>query len=180
MSPGDATVLRNVPVTSVCRTLVDLAAVAGRREVERALNEAEVRDLARVRELPAFLARCPRRPGTATLRSIVAGQRLGITRSELEDLFVAFVDDAGLPRPLLNQRIRVNGRDIEVDCLWPGRRVIVELDGQAAHRTARAFENDRARDRALTAAGWRPVRVTWRQLMNDRLRLGADLRAVLG
>jgi very-short-patch-repair endonuclease len=55
---------------------------------------------------------------------------------------------------------------------------MVELDGFATDGTGQAFERDRARDRALQAAGWRVIRVTWRQLHEDRL-LARDLKAVL-
>jgi len=57
--------------------------------------------------------------------------------------------------------------------------LIVELDGRAAHATTRAFERDRERDRMLQAAGWRVVRVTWRQLHDQPARIAADLRALL-
>jgi very-short-patch-repair endonuclease len=66
----------------------------------------------------------------------------------------------------------------EIDCLWRAPRVIVELDGRAAHDTARAFERDRAKDRRLTVAGWRPARVTWRQLASDEAELARDLVAL--
>jgi very-short-patch-repair endonuclease len=59
------------------------------------------------------------------------------------------------------------------------RRVVIELDGHASHGTRLAFERDRERDRILTAAGWRVVRVTWRQLHDDAERLAADLRRLV-
>jgi very-short-patch-repair endonuclease len=67
----------------------------------------------------------------------------------------------------------------EVDCLWPDQRLIVELDGRATHVTARAFESDRARDAALTAAGYRVIRVTWRRLHGGQQRLAAQLATML-
>ncbi len=53
------------------------------------------------------------------------------------------------------------------------------LDGRAVHATGAAFERDRARDRALQVAGWRPVRVTWRQLAGESPALEADFRVLL-
>ncbi|MDX6697057.1 MAG: hypothetical protein QOE65_454 [Solirubrobacteraceae bacterium] len=67
----------------------------------------------------------------------------------------------------------------EVDCAWPDRRVIVELDGAAHHASRTAFETDRRRDRTLQAAGWRTVRITWRQLHADADRLATDLDHLL-
>ena len=61
-----------------------------------------------------------------------------------------------------------------------GPRLVAELDSYGIHTTRRNFEADRARDRALTAAGWRVVRITWRQLHHDATTLAAQLRTLLG
>jgi very-short-patch-repair endonuclease len=98
-----------------------------------------------------------------------------VVRSELEELFQAFLIRAGLPLPQTNQRIE----GFEVDCVWPDQRLIVELDGRAVHDTFHAFEQDRVRDRVLAAAGWHVIRVTWRQLHEEPELLAADLRQLL-
>ena len=67
-----------------------------------------------------------------------------------------------------------------MDCAWPDQRLIVELDGRSVHDTADAFEEDRARDRRLEAAGWNVIRVTWRQLHDSPAELEADLGLLLG
>jgi very-short-patch-repair endonuclease len=67
----------------------------------------------------------------------------------------------------------------EVDCLWRRQQVVVELDGRDVHDTRHAFEADRARDRALQAAGYRVVRITWRQLRDEPAAVATDLRALL-
>lgn len=103
----------------------------------------------------------------------------GITRSELEERFLRFVRHWALPRPEVNASVKVRGIWFEVDCSWPEDRVVVELDGRQVHATASAFETDRARDRALAVAGWRVVRITWRQLHEEPGALAADLRALL-
>jgi very-short-patch-repair endonuclease len=69
---------------------------------------------------------------------------------------------------------------MEVDCVWPTRGLIAELDGRAIHDATDAFENDRARDRRLEAAGWHVIRVTWRQLHDEPVEVEADLRRLLG
>lgn len=180
--PADeATVLHAIPVTTVPRTLLDLATVLDRRQIERAMEEAEIRRLDDPLSLPDLLERYPRRRGTATIKAILEAGQIGstITRSELEERFLAFIESRFLPSPELNVDIEVQGRWIEADCVWHEQRVIVELDGHATHRTAAAYERDRARDRALNAAGWRVVRVTWRQLHQDADALAADLGALL-
>ena len=180
--PADEiTSLAAIPVTTVPRTLLDLATVLDRRGLERAINEAEVQRHTDPLSLPALLARYPRRRGTAAIRAILAEDRIGasVTRSELEERFLRFVTRRRLPRPELNASIAVRGGFVEADCVWRSSRVIVELDGRAVHGTARAFERDRARDRALSAAGWRVVRITWRQISEEAQDLAEDLGALL-
>jgi hypothetical protein len=170
-----------IPVTTASRTLLDLAAVLPRHQLERALQEAEVRRLGDMVSLEALLVRHPRRRGTATLRSVLASGRIGenVTRSDLEERFLAFLDRAALPRPETNSYVEIAGRLVECDCVWRLQRAIVELDGHATHGPRTAFEADRARDRALQAAGWRVVRITWRQLHREAEGVTADLRELL-
>jgi Protein of unknown function (DUF559) len=90
-----------------------------------------------------------------------------------------FLDTHGLPRPRTNARITHRAGTGEVDAAWPDHRLIVELDGYDVHTTRRSFEDDRARDRALTADGWRVVRITWRQPHRSTAPAG-ELRTLLG
>ena len=182
LPPDEITIVDGIPVTTVARTLLDLAAVVDFARLERALHEAEIRGLWDFASLRELLDRYPRRRGTVNLRAIIDAASLGVavTRSELEDRFVAFIDHVGLPRPAINACVKTSDGDrLEADCVWREQRVIVELDGHAVHATTVAYERDRARDRALTAAGWRVVRVTWRQLHREADQLEADLRTVL-
>ena len=98
-----------------------------------------------------------------------------ITRSELEDRFLAFLDDAVLPHPNVNTVIE----GLEVDFAWQEQKLVVELDGYETHGTRAAFERDRARDRALQVAGWRVLRITWRQLHARAAAVAAELRTLL-
>jgi very-short-patch-repair endonuclease len=179
--PDERNSREGIPVTSVPRTLLDLAAVLPPGDVERAFERAEVLRLHDALSLPDLLDRYPRRPGTRALRAILATRARGetITRSELEERFLSFLAGSGLPRPRVNASVSVRGRRVELDFLWPDARVVVELDGYATHGTRAAFEDDRARDRLLLASGLRPVRVTWRHLHDDAARLERDLRALL-
>jgi predicted transcriptional regulator of viral defense system len=180
--PEEITTVDGIPTTTVPRTLLDLAAILSRHRLERAVNEAEVLRLTDPLSLAALLARYPRRAGSANLRAILESADLGstTTRSELEDRFLAFLDAAVLPRPIVNANLELSAhRSVEVDCLWPEQRLVVELDGHAFHATPAAYERDRARDRALSADGWRVVRVTWRQLHLGSEALAADLRRLL-
>ena len=180
--PGDeVTVVDGIPSTTVPRTVLDLAAVVSRRQLENALNEIEVRRMTDRLSVPDLLIRYPGRPGSAVLREIFSERAAtrGVTRHELEERFACLLEGTDLPKPRRNANIAVASRFFEVDCLWPRQRLIVELDGRAVHGTVRAFERDRERDRLLVADGWRVVRVTWRQLRDDAPSVLADLRALL-
>lgn len=179
--PGDeVTHARGIPVTTVPRTLFDLAAHTPRRRVQTAIHEAEVGRLWDALTLHDLIARYPRARGTATLRSILKDRNLGerATDEQIETLFLAAVE--GLHRqPQLNRSLVINGRLYKPDAVWEAEKVMVELDGRAVHATHRNFESDRARDRALAAAGWIVIRITWRQLRDEPGAAAADLAAVL-
>jgi predicted transcriptional regulator of viral defense system len=173
--------LDGIPTTAVARTILDLAATEPRRAVERAIHEAEVHRVLDLREIAAAVNRSPHAKGVRAVRSVLAERdaRAAHTREELEERFIAFLVDERLPLPKTNVRLRVGRGWIEADCAWFEQKVIAELDGWAVHGTRRRFESDRERDRALHVAGWRPIRVTWRQLHDGRPELAADLRELL-
>lgn len=181
LAEDEVTAVRGIPVTTPARTLLDLAAVVGAQQLERAVNEAEVLRLGDAVALAELVRRHGGRRGAGALRRILEAGQVGalITRSELEDRFLGFLDAFGLPRPEVNATLPVSGGPVEADCVWRGPRLVVELDGYATHAPRHAFERDRARDRALLAAGWRVARVTWRQLAADPRALAAELRALL-
>jgi hypothetical protein len=182
LPPDEITTHRDIPVTSVPRTLFDLAAVFSVDVVEHALRESERLRLYDALSLEDLLARYPRRRGNKAIRECLRRRRelpVGVSREELEARFLAFLDRFGIPRPRLNAWLTLGSRRYQVDCLWPGQRLIVELDGWGTHGTRSAFEGDRDRDRRLTAAGYRGTRVTWRQLHEIPAEIAADLRASL-
>jgi very-short-patch-repair endonuclease len=174
------TVENGIPVTTVPRTMLDLATMLEVRQLERAWNEMEVRGLTDALSVPDLLARHPGRRGVAKLRALLAtDEPEGITRNDFEEAFVALLDRHGLPRGRMNADLAVRGRFFEVDCLWERERLAVELDGGGAHRTRRAFQDDRLRDRILLAEGWRTSRITWHQLRDEPQEIVADLRRAL-
>ncbi len=170
---------RGIPVTSVPRTIFDLAATRSEREVERAWNETEVRGCTDPLSVLDLVERYPGRRGSVLLTRMAGGRALGITRSELEEAFLALIDRFGLPRPRLNAHLAVRGRFFEIDCLWEDRRLAVELDGRAAHRTARAFNHDPERDRILTSEGYTTARITWDHIHRTPTEVADDLRRIL-
>lgn len=177
----EITCLDGIPVTSAPRTVLDVAALATTHQMEKALNEMQVRGITDKLSIADLLERYPRKRGTAKLKALLADETAvrGVTRKELEERFAALLDRTDLPRPRLNADVAVRGHFFEADCLWAEQRVIVELDGRAAHGTDRAFEKDRERDRLLASEGWHVIRITWRQLRDDASAVIADLRRLL-
>jgi very-short-patch-repair endonuclease len=151
-----------IRVTSPARTLLDLAAVTDQRELARALNEAQVLRLVTPRELAEVTGRG--RPGAKALRAALQAQfEPRFTRSEAEAAFLDLIRDAGYPAPEANVRIL----GVEVDFLWRAEKLVVEVDGFAFHSSRQAFERDRRRDARLQAAGFRVVRFTYRQIVDE-------------
>jgi very-short-patch-repair endonuclease len=111
------------------------------------------------------------------LRALAAEERgEGYKRSTAERLLRELVADAKLPMPAFNAQLLGSERD----CVWREERVVVEVDGWEFHRNRRAFEQDRARDAALVAAGYVVIRVTWRQLTRQPLRVVVQISSTLG
>ena len=179
--PADEVTTREgVPVTALCRTLLDIAAEEGASALSRAIREADYRRLTDRYPLAELIARHPGSRGTAiAARVLVAEGPVGHTESELEEAFVGFLRARAIPLPQLNVPLALGARRIRVDCLWSAERVVVELDGRRAHDTDERFETDRARDLVLLSHDYAPARVTWRRLHGDADGLERDLRNLL-
>jgi very-short-patch-repair endonuclease len=183
LAPDETTTHHGIPVTTPARTLLDLAALLDEHRLARAAERAEALRLTSPTSLATLVSRYPGRPGTPALRRLIELDRIQATtsRSKLERRFLSLLEAQGLPRPLVNEEIRLDETTkVEPDFTWRGHRLIVELDGYETHATRAAFERDRARDRALHAQGWRVLRITWRQLHDDAQTIATELRAVLG
>ncbi|MBN1530634.1 MAG: type IV toxin-antitoxin system AbiEi family antitoxin domain-containing protein, partial [Thermoleophilaceae bacterium] len=167
--------VRQLPVIPVERALLHLAATAPRRVLLRALADADYRRLVQPPALEAALGRG--RPGSAALRSALAEHlpELAATRSVLEERFLFLCRHHRIPTPEVNVHV---GRFL-VDALWRVERVVVELDGHAAHDAAAAVERDRARELELRAEGFAALRYTWRQVTQGPERVAKDLAAAL-
>lgn len=171
------TVQNRIPVTTPSRTILDLATALSTTRLARAVEKADRHGLLDVTELTRLCEATRGRKGTGRLRSVLAHHHpLPETRSELERRFLRLCDRARLPKPSVN--VPVEG--LEVDCLWPAQRVVIELDGYEFHRGRAAFERDRRRDATLQLAGYRVLRVTHRRLVEDVGSVVAELRTLLG
>ncbi|MGH2979609.1 MAG: endonuclease domain-containing protein [Solirubrobacterales bacterium] len=172
----DRAVEQGIPVTSVARTLLDLAEVVRARQLARAVEQAERLELFDLHAVQRLIDRSHGRRGLRRLNRALRDYRpLPFTRSELERRFLEQCHDAGPPQPSANMFIAGG----EVDVVWPPQRLVVELDGYEFHRTRRSFEEDRLRDARLQRAGDRVLRITHRQLTGQPEETIATVRALL-
>jgi very-short-patch-repair endonuclease len=165
LQPGDMTVHWGIPVTTPLRTLLDLSGTLPLDALDAALAEALVRKLVTIEALQ------PR--ATGDLAKLIG--TAAPTRSKLERDLRRLLRQHGLPQPISNGFIC----GYEVDLHWPEHRLVAELDGYEFHAPKRAFETDRERDIVLAAAGHRTVRVTNRQLTQQRDKTADRFQALL-
>ena len=161
-----------LPVTSVSRTLADLAGCLAWDDLRRTMERADALELLDVEAL----LRCARnRAGAPRIRAILDDWSPARTHRGLEEKLLALVRRSGLPEPAVN----VDLLDFEVDLLWSSSRLVVEADSRAFHNSWAAAERDRHRDAVLAAGGYRVLRFTWRQVTKQPREVLAAIRAVL-
>jgi very-short-patch-repair endonuclease len=178
----EVTVHDGMPVTTVPRTVLDLAVTSSIDEVEVVIRQVEFLRLYDRLSLPELVERYPGRRGVARVRAAltrIEALAAGRVRSPLETRFLPFLRRYRLPRPRLNDWIVLGEKRFQVDCHWPGTGQVVELDSWEAHGTRSAFREDRARDRTLLTAGYAVTRISWAQIDDEPEAVAADLKRLL-
>jgi very-short-patch-repair endonuclease len=165
----DVTNAGGIAVTTIARTICDLAATESVEDVEHAFQEALYRRTVTPNALAAVLDREPRRKGAPVIRALT--ENPSMTRSERERALLRLLAKAQLPKPLTN--IRLHG--YRVDAYWPAYGLVLEFDGWQAHGHRRAFDGDRKRDQIMLANGLRSMRVTDRHLAHEPVALAARI-----
>jgi hypothetical protein len=148
LDPRDVTIHRGVPVTTVARTLVDLAAFLPSSDLARACHEAGVKHKTTPRQVKEAIGRHPNAKGVAKLRRIMDGDEK-VSLSRLESRFLAHLRARGLPLPETNRP--ASGR--RVDCRWAEHKLTVELDSYTFHNSRYSWEGGYARQREARARG---------------------------
>jgi hypothetical protein len=149
-----------IPVTSPVRTFLDIATELPPNRLERAVNEADKRDLIDPDALRKALDSRSGEPGIRPLRRVLDQHTFRLSDDELELLFRPLAAAAGLPTPLTK---RIVNR-FEVDFFWPDLRLVVETDGWRYHRTPSAQTRDALRDQTHTASGLTTLRFSHYQV----------------
>lgn len=164
------TVRQSIPVTTIARTIFDLAGVQPEDRVARALDDALRRKLCTLRQInQVFFALAGQgRRGTVTMRTLLEARGEGYVppASELERIGRAVFAEGGLPVPEFEVSLGDGDLIGRVDCYWRHARLVVELDGRRYHDGLSARDSDRTRDNRLMAAGWRVLRFTWDDLVD--------------
>ncbi len=166
LAAEEVTVRGGIPVTTLARTLLDLADALDPQALRRAVTEAEYINRFDLPSINAVVENNPGRRG-AKLMKAVEGKRHR-TRSPLEDRFLRFLDRYGVEEP--DSGVWIEG--YMVDFVWTRVGLVVELDGVDAHDTRAAFNADRLRDRRLWRAGLRTMRLTSEALDAEEEVLG--------
>jgi Protein of unknown function (DUF559) len=164
LHPDDIDEVDGIPVTSIARTILDLAAVLASTQLRRVLEQADRNGVLNLLALERALDRRPRARGRSSLRAILRDYTgAPPTRSVFERAFLELVEKAGLPKPLVNASLA----GLEPDVYWPQWGLVVELDSRGFHSDPRTFESDRIRDARLQRLGLRVLRVTWKRLKHE-------------
>ena len=166
LAPEDVTEVNGIRVTTVARTALDLAETLSTHALVGLLERMEIMRVFDLTELRATMERNPGRRGLKPLSDALA--RLDAAPegddAALQRRFLQLCRRHGLPEP---QQQAIIG-PYTVDFFWPAAGLVVETDGRTYHATRAAFERDRRRDVDLAAWGLRVLRVTWRQVTEEK------------
>ena len=175
---NDRAEVDGVPVTSVTRTLLDLAEVVDPTQLRRAYEAAERHRILDIDALNELIGRSNGRRGLAALLALLDYDPAPArdSKSDLESAFLDLVRQAGLRLPQLN--VLVEG--YLVDAYWPGAGLVVELQSHEHHAHRQAFDRDYAKLGRLAIAGYDLLPLTHRQLTDERDWVVASLAALLG
>ncbi|HWI23014.1 MAG TPA: type IV toxin-antitoxin system AbiEi family antitoxin domain-containing protein [Baekduia sp.] len=167
-----------IAVTTVARTIMDLAPLCPIQELRRMLHEAEVARLTDRVDVYERLMLTPAARGARRLKRVLA-TNAAPSKHELERRFHQLIAGKGIHAPRRNSVVEIRGEIFEVDAWWPEHRLVVELDGFAVHGTRTKFESDRRRDELFLTEGIHVVRVTWLRVTRDSADLVRSLRTLL-
>ena len=159
--------------TTPARTLVDLAGIVGAATLRKTVGRAAILRRLDLGAADLAIHNAKGRRGLRALEAALLPYRsedgkAPDVRSDFETLVLPQLLELGLPRPRCNVPLHIQGERFLVDFLWEQEWVVVETDGRQTHETPAAFQADRRRDQFLAAAGYRVLRVTWKQIHGER------------
>jgi putative AbiEi antitoxin of type IV toxin-antitoxin system/uncharacterized protein DUF559 len=170
-------IIDGIPVTSVERVFLDMAAVLGPQRLRSLLEAAQRKGSFEYDRVLYAIERSNGHTGVGSLRAALAslGDSAPATRSGLEILFLELIRAAGLPEPSVNV---IAAGDV-VDFYWPQFSLVVEVDSWEYHRLRRPFEEDRRRGNRMELAHVMVLRYTDKMLRQEPERVIAEMRAAM-
>jgi len=173
----DTRVIDAIPLTSMARTIFDLAPSLEWNSLNRVFLEADRLGLIHDEDIAHQLLRTGGRAGAGTFRRLVVHrfEEVRFTRLVLEALFLQLCRQRKIETPEVN----VPESGYVPDCIWRRQRLIVELDGAFYHRGYEKAEMDRARDNHLKALGWEVLRFSWRMVVKQPDTVAAQIESIL-
>ncbi|HVF77384.1 MAG TPA: type IV toxin-antitoxin system AbiEi family antitoxin domain-containing protein [Solirubrobacteraceae bacterium] len=178
LDPRDVWTRDNIRITSPARTILDLASTLPFKALRRLVRQAMAEHKVNVRQLVDVLHRHPRHRGAATLRAVIANDPAP-TKSDLEDLALDLLDNAGIDRPEVNPKLRLDGRTIHPDLLFRQHRLAIELDSRRWHEDRLTQQDDADKQAILEAHRYRVLRITWWQTVDHSQQTLRRIRAAL-
>jgi predicted transcriptional regulator of viral defense system len=176
LPPEHVTTRDGIPVTTLLRTLLDLAQIMTPWQLAKAFEEAQVQHDLKPEPLAVEVLSRRSYRGNRRLAELLDGavdpERV---RSLLELRFLRLCAAHGLPRPLVNVKIGKWTPDFR----WPEAEVVVETDGVRFHRTAAKRRQDARKDAALRGLGLHVIRLTWVDVTEAPERTASLVRAAL-
>ena len=165
-----------LPITTVARTVVDLARTTSFREGVVTADSALHQHLTSKKELLGVLADCRRAPGSLMAAQVVEFAD-GLAESALESIARAAFHDCRLPAPEL--QVRIGGDEFigRVDFLWRPYRTIAEVDGAIKYADPARARAQLRRDKKLREAGYEVVHFDWREINSDPAAVASSIRA---
>jgi hypothetical protein len=169
--------LHGVPVTTVARTVADIARTSTFMEGVVTADSALRERYTSKTELRRVLASCERWPGVSRARSVVEFSSAA-SESVLESCARVSFRDQGLPPPEPQVSIidHSGHRIARVDFLWRSFWTIAEADGLLKYNGRDDAIAELKRDRLLREAGFEVVHFTWKELFAEPARVAARIR----
>jgi hypothetical protein len=174
LDAGHVTRRFRIPITTVARTIVDVAADLTLDGLARVCHEAGIKYKTTPAQVDAVLARRPNSPKAANVRRVLHGD-VHVTLSELERRFLKLLKEHNLPLPITNKI----ASEKRVDCRWPEYHLTVELDSYRFHNSRHSWEQGYERERDAYAREDAFRHYTWGDVFEDPRRMLAELRPLL-
>jgi very-short-patch-repair endonuclease len=180
--PSDRAVVDGIPVTGVARTLIDCATKVGPVRLLEMADDAVFRKLMTYEELLDRFVRLARRgrPGVVYTRAVLE-QRLNVElgTNAFETMVLDIIRQNGLPMPVVQHPVIVDGQKFFLDMAWPQVKRFIECDGWEWHGRPQRHTDDLKRQNILVNAEWKPLRFTWQTAKNQPGLVASEIRVAL-